>query len=549
MKEWMKKWSMLLQMPNLWFHQYMLLDYVDNNAFTGVMKKIDMEKLSLVVGNLLNEKTARTGRVETIGGRTSFLAADVFVDDTIWVGSSQASTQYILNIANVKDVSLLINGLPISIAKKGESYKYLGIFLFIKSLSKPSLAQAYRDVKFFSNVVLRKAIMDKQFSYLVLAFSFVSLGVYRKWDVMIWKGLKAKAVLLCDFPNEILHHPFLYGLKSFEQIQSEGKLAFLIFFSNKHGILGRFFEHRFLDLQVLGWSSLNFLQYPVKLHVSFVNNFLAGIVKIFLENELSLMNNLPNAFCESCRFLIFNILGNSMYYDSVLSLKHFDVAFGNKLLDKKGVQWKRLDFKDPVLHWFILVFEFMNNVIILALGSAISSGLSVLDVLDFNNFSDMHNSLLDVWLDYVEVYTDGSLKGAGSAKVTCGAAAYFPVANVSIGVRVFGLLSSTLAELQAIVLALKCVLASCDASLSMPDFHNQCWIKQLHVKEHSGVLGNVKTNELVNKAIASSFTLPVGIQEQFLVAEGTVVFEAGPGYDVIPSVMLKEVDWVVTVNV
>ncbi|KAG9291253.1 hypothetical protein G9A89_021755 [Geosiphon pyriformis] len=61
MKEWMKKWSMLLQMPNLWFHQYMLLDYVDNNAFTGVMKKIDMEKLSLVVGNLLNEKTASGG--------------------------------------------------------------------------------------------------------------------------------------------------------------------------------------------------------------------------------------------------------------------------------------------------------------------------------------------------------------------------------------------------------------------------------------------------------------------------------------------------------
>ncbi|KAG9307197.1 hypothetical protein G9A89_017025 [Geosiphon pyriformis] len=368
--------------------------------------------------------------------------------------------------------------------------------------------------------------MDKQFFYLVSAV------------LQPMKSLKAKAALLHDFPNEVLYYPSLYGLKPFEQIQSKGKLAFLISFSNEHGILEHLFKHRFLDLQVLGWFFLNSLQYFVKLYVSSINNFLAGIVRIFLENELSLVNNLPSVFHGSCRFPISNILGNSMYYDSVLSLKCFGIAFGDRLLDKKGV----------VIDW--KTFQQF----------AISFGLSVLNVLNFNDFSDVHNSLLNVWSDCVEVYKDGSLKDASSAKVTCGAVAYFLVVNMSIEIRVFGLLFSTLAELQAIALALEYVPASCDmalyldsqsvidayvseAFLPMSDFRNQ-W-----------VLGNVKADELANKVTASSLTLPVGIQEQFLVAENTTVFgnacyfKAGPGYDVILSVMLKEVDWVVTANV
>ncbi|KAG9303716.1 hypothetical protein G9A89_018613 [Geosiphon pyriformis] len=58
MEGWTRKWSMFSQMPNLWSHQYMLLNYVNDNAFSGVMKEIDMEELSLVVDNLPNEKAA-----------------------------------------------------------------------------------------------------------------------------------------------------------------------------------------------------------------------------------------------------------------------------------------------------------------------------------------------------------------------------------------------------------------------------------------------------------------------------------------------------------
>ncbi|KAG9303721.1 hypothetical protein G9A89_018618 [Geosiphon pyriformis] len=490
---------------------------------------------------------ARTGKVKAVGRKTFFLAAGAFIDNTIWVRSSQASTQYILNIASeffiindisinndktvtilinqgVKDVSLLINSLPISIAKKDKSYWYLDIFLSTEDFFKPSLVQAHKNVKFFSNVMLKKTITDKQFFYLVLAV------------LQPIKSLKAKTALSCDFPNKVLYHSSLYGLKPFKQIQSEGKLASLVFFSNECGIFGCLFEHKFLDLQVLEWSFLNPLQYPVKLCVNPVNNFLAGIVRIFLENELSLVNNLPSAFCESYKKSV------------VMDWKTFQ-------------QWKKLDPRGPVSYWFTLVFKFMNNTIALETGSAISSDLPVLDVLDSNEFLDVHSSLLDVWSDHIEIYTDGSLKGAGSAKITCRAVAYFPAANMSIRIRVFGLLFSTLAELQAIALALECVPASCNVAL----YSDIKWVK---VKGHSGVLNNIKTNKLANKATAFSLTLPVGICEWFLVAKDTAVsgnachfvhniyqsichacWEAGPGYNVILSVMLKEVDWVLTPDV
>ncbi|KAG9303891.1 hypothetical protein G9A89_005801 [Geosiphon pyriformis] len=131
-------------------------------------------------------------RIENCNEITSYFVASVFVDDIIWVGSCQTSIQYVLNIAseffeindisinNNKTVAILINqdvkvaslnicGQLILIAKKDEVHCYLGIFLSTERLSKPSVAKAHSDVCFFVNVVLKKTIIDKQFSYLVSA--------------------------------------------------------------------------------------------------------------------------------------------------------------------------------------------------------------------------------------------------------------------------------------------------------------------------------------------------------------------------------------------
>ncbi|KAG9292618.1 hypothetical protein G9A89_006990 [Geosiphon pyriformis] len=152
----------------------------------------------------------------------------------------------------------------------------------------------------------------------------------------------------------------------------------------------------------------------------------------------------------------------------------------------------------------------------------------MLNVLNSEAFACVCGNLLEIWLDCIKIYTDGSLKGAGSAKVTSGAAVYFPVTDMSIGIRVQ-------------------------------------WVK---VKEHSGVLNNIKADKLAGEATSSLFSLSVGIQKHFLVAKNTAVsnnthyfvydlfqsvccacWEAGPGYDIIPSAMIEKINWVTTSKV
>ncbi|KAG9291076.1 hypothetical protein G9A89_012948 [Geosiphon pyriformis] len=527
------------------------------------------------------------GRVELTKGKTFFLAAGVFIDDTIWYILNIASKFFMVNnisINNdkivaipinqgVKNAFLLINKLPILIVKKSMSYQYLDIFLLTEGFSVLSLVQAHKDVRFFSNVVLRKAITDKQFCYLVSAvlqpiisyytqFSFISLGMCRKWNMIIRKSLRSKTGLPCDFSSKVLHHLFLYGLKPFKQMQSEEKLAFLILFSNSCGILRCF---------------------PM-------NNFLVEVVKILLVNELLLTNNLSCAFCEPGVFPMSGILGQSLYYKSVFSLRWFSIVFGNRLLDKKEkvMNWKTF-WQGLVPCWFILASDFMYNPVPLEVGTAAVLREDMMDVLISEKFFFVHNSLLEVWFDCIEIYMDESLKGASFVEVADGAAVYFPAADMSIGVRVARLLSSTLTELQAVALALECVPSFCsvvlyldsqlaiDACVSevflfVPDFYNQCWIERLQiwvkVKSHSNVSSNVKTNALAGIATFSFFSLPVRIQERFLVAKKNAVsgnarhfvhdlyqsichvyWEAGSGFNIVPSTIIEKIDWGHTVMV
>ncbi|KAG9291651.1 hypothetical protein G9A89_022070 [Geosiphon pyriformis] len=317
---------------------------------------------------------AKTGRLKTHGGLILFLTAGAFVDDTIWVESSQATTQYILDVASeffginnisinnkktviipinrrVKEALLSISGMPISIAYRGESHKYLGIYLSSENLSKPSLTKVHSDIKFFVNLVLKKAILDKQFLYLVLAvlqsivdyrsqFSFLSKSVYIKWNALIRKNLRLKAGLSKNFLNEALHHPSLYGLKSFEQLQTESKMASMLSFSN-----------------------------AVRLHVSPVNNFLTDIIRIFLSCDVSLGNFSYMAFYFFGGIPMSSVLRNHLFYEVLCLLKKFGVVFVKQLHTKKGLifdwksfhHWKKLNLKDPVSYWFSLARDFLAH--------------------------------------------------------------------------------------------------------------------------------------------------------------------------------------------
>ncbi|KAG9286053.1 hypothetical protein G9A89_022730 [Geosiphon pyriformis] len=355
---------------------------------------------------------AKTNRLENQNGLTLFLVTGAFVDDTIWVGNSRATTQYILDIASeffkinnisinnektvaipinqrVSNASLLISGLPISVAHKGESYRYLGIYLLSKGLSLPSLAKAHSDVRFFVNLVLRKAILDKQFFYLVSAMLQLIISYRMQFT---------------------LHHLFLYDLKSFEQLQSKFKLASVLNFLNAGIIFGRLFNHRSLDLQVLSWLLIHLLCYLVKLHVNPVNNFLASVIKIFLNCDMSLSN------------------------------------------------------------FFFTAFHFIGALSLV--GSSHVIGLQSLNDCGLGGVSRLRQCLSATDLDVINVYMNGSLRNLGFYEMKCGAAAYFSDLDLSIGIGIGGLAIVLALECVPLDSSVATALDACIAELALIKRHS-----------------------------------------------------------------------------
>ncbi|KAG9302176.1 hypothetical protein G9A89_020610 [Geosiphon pyriformis] len=521
---------------------------------------------------------SKNGQAESQARLTSFFTAGAFVDNTIWVGNSQAATQHILDVAvayqflSQRKVNLTIIWV---------------FFLLIEGLLKPSLAKTHLNVHFFVNFVLRKAISNKHFAYLVLAvlfpiidyrtqFSYVHLSVCNKWDALICKCLKSKSGLSHDFPSDTLYYPSLYNLKSFKQIQAEDKSASTVFFANSAGILGWLFSYRSHDFKVFSWNSCHPLQFPACVKVNSSNNFLAGMVFIFFGCDLSLDGSLVSVFCLCGGTSLSFVLDESVYCKYVTSFWHYEVAFIEQLHDWNGVQ---LDSHGPVFLWFKLSVCFLVGV----------------DFLSSDGFGIVSNSLLSIDASHLSVYMDGSLSGLETLSMKAGATVFFKNVGLGLGVGVSDLVSSIMMELQAIALALECVplfyyvnlfsdsqaaLDACkmESLLVCPDFRNWCWIKCHHilnvihcknlvvnwvkVKGHSGVLDNEHVDKLAKDAVFSDWFLSYLVGEHFLKAGGTAVsgnskhfvrdvfrsvhqthYEIGSGLRVMMGSLRADINW------
>ncbi|KAG9298157.1 hypothetical protein G9A89_000034 [Geosiphon pyriformis] len=480
-----------------------------------------------------------------------------------------AATQHILNIAseffqvndilinNNKTVVILINsrvsvpsffisGSPIFVAHRGEPHQYFSIFLLTESLSKSSLAKAHSNVCLFTNLVLRKVVLDKQFLYLVLAVFHPIIGYRMQFSSISVSGLKLKAGFPIDFPSDTIYHPSFYGLKSFLQCQSESK------------DLGASVQSH--NLQVLYWQSIYPLISPACIYVSVSNNFLAGIVCILLDCNLSLGGSLTSAFQFHDGIPMFVILGKSLFFKFLPSRQCFGIAFMDQLRDHHGVVfswctfkwWKKLDLcgqflnsLDFLLHFLQLFIHLPQPQLVLALLTFVS-----------DNFVAACSCFSQIDIDSLSVYTNGSLKNLGTVDCRAGATVFFEDIDLGLGVSVQGLVLSTLAELQAIALALKCVpaahsidlfsdsqaaLDACRSELSLvcPDFHNQCWVKHWHiqnvihsknlrvswhkVKDHSGISENDCADSIADVAFLSGWYFPSCVDGHFLLVDGSVV--------------------------
>ncbi|KAG9284239.1 hypothetical protein G9A89_002049 [Geosiphon pyriformis] len=459
-----------------WLHQYRPLEYVFDKAFSGVMCSINFDELFCVVSDLPDGKAAGLSDIpnelwkhswvliipkpyewegvltntqpialietackilsKILSNRISlaYSAYDVLHGDNFSVLKGTITQSPIFAIGSVIEDALekmaisinsrvcnpsfSISGSPISIAKKGESHQYLGIFLLTEGLSRSNVVKAHTNVHFFTNLVLRKAVSDKQFLYLVSAvlhpivsyrtqFSFIPIGICHKWDALIHKGLKLKSGLPSDFLCDTIHHSSFYSLKLFVQIQSEGKVVSLINFVNSGRILGCLFAYRFHDLQIRCWL-------PVHL----------------LNSSLSV--------------------------------------------------------------------EFLNGTVLSSVHSLVVNDAGSLSILESGTFVSVCDRLSQIGSGDLFIYTDRSLSNLDTVDCRAGVTVFFEDIDLGVGVGVPDLKSFTLAELQAIVLALECVspsssvqlfsdsqcaLDACKSELGLvcPDFCNQCWVEYCHV--------------------------------------------------------------------
>ncbi|KAG9303423.1 hypothetical protein G9A89_013749 [Geosiphon pyriformis] len=506
--------------PLLWCIFYDLLLY-------------EVKRQESVYGYRLNSHfVSKNGYSESQAGFSSFFAAGAFVDNTIWVGSSQMATQHILNIASE---FFCVNNISIN------NDKMITISINSRGLSKPSLVKAHSDVCFFTNLVLKKAVLDKQFLYLVSAvlypivsyriqFSFVPVGMCN--------NLKLKSGLPLNFPNDVIHHPSFYGLKSFFQIQSESKIVSLVSFANSSGILGRLFFHRSHDLQVLCWCPIYPLSSPVHIRVSASNNFLAGMVHVLLNCNVSLGGSLVNSFRFRGGVPMSTVLSESRFFRFLPSLWQYGIAFHSVL------------FLDSVRS---------SHTSPLVLGNG-----GLLNILEFSEYVLVRDCLLVTGVNSLSVYTDGFLSNLGTVGCRAGTAVFFEDIGMSLGVNVLGLMSSTLMELQTIALALECVPSSSSVRLfsDIERHHivNLICSKELgvsfhKVKGHSGVLRNKYADEITGTASFSKC-------EHFLAADGGIVsgnarhficdiyhsvccvhWEVDSGFKILVGSLFSEVDW------
>ncbi|KAG9292125.1 hypothetical protein G9A89_005269 [Geosiphon pyriformis] len=75
----------------------------------------------------------------------------------------------------------------------------------------------------------------------------------------------------------------------------------------------------------------------------------------------------------------------------------------------------------------------------------------------FYEFGVICDHLLGVNASHLSVYMDGSLSSLGTLDMKTGTAVFFKNIGLSLGVEVSGLVSSIMAKLQAVALALECI--------------------------------------------------------------------------------------------
>ncbi|KAG9302143.1 hypothetical protein G9A89_020577 [Geosiphon pyriformis] len=466
--------------------KYAPLQHVDNNAFSDVMNVIGFDEFFQVVKHLPNGKAA---------GFSSIL-------NELWKHCSKAILKGLLVLLNLclkLDIvpvlwkrawvsmiskpydwdSALTNTHPIALIETACK-------IFSKILSDQIfLACSKFGVLHEDNFsVLRGTLIQSPIFVVELVVKDALEKDKGRWDALVKKSFKLKAGLSCNFPNKVLYHFLLYGLKTFEQVQTERKSASVISFSNASEILGPI-EFTTVSSKAIHWSFQQFFGWDSV-----------------------------------------NIFESSLYYDQVSFLKRFGVAFYSRLAD-------------------ILALKKTGSQGICAflVCLASSSGVSLVDVNDVllsSQFSD--SNFISVFMDS-SLKGLGSVDVAGGAaaffpEIGFGVSVKVVglLSSMMTKLQTVALVLECVSSFCSVKVCLnsQAALDACISELNMgcSDFCNCCWIERRHianlikcknisiiwvkVKRHFGVLDNVSADALTDTSVHLLLLLPTGVCKHFL---------------------------------
>ncbi|KAG9298031.1 hypothetical protein G9A89_018859 [Geosiphon pyriformis] len=189
------------------------------------------------------------------------------------------------------------------------------------------------------------------------------------------------------------------------------------------------------------------------------------------------------------------VLGELIYFKCVSSLQHYGIVFIEQLCDWSGA----LNSYGSVFIWFEFSIWFLDNFAFFSVNSPLLDGYNPSDIFQFCEFGVVSNNLLYANTGCFFVYMNRSLSGLETLGVKAKAAVFFEDINLGLGVKVFDLLFSIIVELQAIVLALECILFSHFVNLfiNSQTALDTCRSELMLVKGHFGILRNKHADILV----------------------------------------------------
>ncbi|KAG9297586.1 hypothetical protein G9A89_007661 [Geosiphon pyriformis] len=159
------------------------------------------------------------------------------------------------------------------------------------------------------------------------------------------------------------------------------------------------------------------------------------------------------------------------------------------------------------------------------------------------SFSAHFSSVVGIeHLDILE--SNGSLKELGSADMRTSAVVFFKDISLGLEVRVSGMMSSTLAELQAIALAFECVPPNSSVGVYSDSQTVLDACKSELVWGHLDVIGN----KHADAASLSPWYLVLCVNEHYILADENVVSGnsrhfVGLGSKVLNSSLYSDIDW------